>query len=57
MDDLIKAELLRESGRFEESVALLNNYITDDEFLKKIIGKLRDEILASSTRPFLISNL
>jgi hypothetical protein len=36
MDDLIKAEFLRESGRFEESVALLNNYITDDEFLKKI---------------------
>ena len=57
MDDLIKAEFLRESGRFEESVALLNNYITDDEFLKKIIGKLRDEILASSTRPFLITNL
>jgi hypothetical protein len=57
MDDLIKAELLRESGRFEESVALLNNYITDDEFLKKIIGKLREEIFALSTRPFLISNL
>lgn len=55
VDDLLKAEFLRESGRFQESMSLLNKYSTEDQFLQKLIKRLKEENLASNTRPFLIS--
>ena len=55
VDNLLKAEFMREIGRFEESMSLLNKYSTDDQFLQKLIKRLKEENLASNTRPFLIS--
>ena len=57
VDDLLKAELLRETGRFEESMSLINGYSTEDEFLQRLLNRLKEENLASNTRPFLISDL
>lgn len=55
VDTLLKAELLREAGRFDESMQLLDNYSTDDSFLNKLQAKIRKQVQASDTRPFLIS--
>jgi len=57
VDDLLKAEFLRETGRFEESMSLLDKYSTDDQFLQRLIKRLKDENRASNRSPFLISNL
>ena len=57
VDDLLKAEFLRETGRFEESMCLLDKYSTDDQFLQRLIKRLKDENRASNRSPFLISNL
>ena len=57
VDDLLKAEFLRETGRFDESMSLINSYSTEDQFLQKLINRLKEENLASNSRPFLISNL
>lgn len=57
VDLLLKAELLREDGRFAESMQVLDNYSTDDKFLNKLQAEIRKQDQASSTRPFLISNM
>jgi hypothetical protein len=57
VDTLLKAELLREAGRFDESMQLLDNYSTDDSFLNKLQAKIRKLDQASDTRPFLISSM
>ena len=57
LDVLLKVELLREAGRFEESKNLLNGYSPDDEFHKTLTTKLIERIQALDARPFLISNL
>ncbi len=57
VDTLLKAELLREAGRFDESMQLLDNYSTDDSFLNKLQAKIRKQVQASDTRPFLISSM
>lgn len=56
-DILLKAEFLREAGRFEESRNLLNGYTPDDDFRKKLTAKLIERIHSSNTRPFLITDL
>lgn len=61
VNDLLKAEFLREMGRFEESMSLINSYSLDEDVdekvFEKLIEKFKEEILASNTRPFLISDL
>lgn len=57
VDDLLKAEFLRETGRFEASMNLLDKYSTDDQFRQRLIQRLKEENRASNTSPFLISNL
>ena len=61
VNDLLKAEFLREMGRFEESMSLINSYSLDEDVdekvFEKLIEKFKEEILSSNTRPFLISDL
>ena len=57
IDTLLKAELLREAGRFDESMQMLDSYLADDEFLEKVEAEIRKQNQASNTWPFLISNM
>ena len=57
LDVLLKAELLREAGRFEDSMNLLNGYSPDDEFHKKFSERLIERCQESEMRPFLVSDL
>lgn len=57
VNDLLKAEFLRETGRFEESMSIINGYSTDKEFLQKLIKRLKEENQAQNTKPFIISDL
>lgn len=57
IDTLLKAEFLRETGRFDESMQLLDSYSADDSFLKKVQEEMRKQNQASNTRPFLISTM
>ena len=50
VDDLLRAELLRESGRFRESIELLDSYIFNNPF----ICKCKNHSLESDIRPFII---
>ena len=56
VDALLKAELLRETGRFEESMSIINGYSTDKEFIQKLIKRLKEENQAQNTTPFIISD-
>lgn len=57
VDDLLKAEFLRESGRFQESMSLLNNYPTEEPFHMRLINELNRRNQESNSQPFLISDL
>lgn len=57
LDVLLKAELLREAGRFEDSMNLLNGYSPDDEFHEKFFERLIERCQESEMRPFLVSDL
>jgi len=54
VDDLLKAEFLRETGRFEEALELLNNYLAGNDFLEELKSRFKEHALASDTRPFII---
>lgn len=54
VDDLLKAELLREIGHFEEALELLNNYSAENDFLEGLKNRFIEHALASDTRPFII---
>ena len=54
VDDLLKAELLRESGHFEEALELLKNYSAENDFLEGLKNKFIEHALASDTHPFII---
>ena len=69
LDNLLKAEFLRETGRFKEALDLLDNdieklientlknidYEPDYEYYEKWIDKIRKYALASDTRPFIVN--
>ena len=50
VDDLLKAELLREAGRFKESLEVLGGYSINNPY----INKCKEYSSASNTRPFVI---
>ena len=50
VDDLLRAELLREAGRFDESLDLLSSY----PFKNAYISKCKNYSLTSNKRPFII---
>ena len=54
VDILLKAELLRETGRFNKSMDLLKNYSTESPLKTIFITMLKERNLASNTRPFKI---
>jgi len=54
VDDLLKAELLREIGHFEKALELLNNYPAGNDFLEGLKSRFREHALASDSRPFII---
>ena len=54
VDELLKAELLRENGRFDEAMELLDNYSKENKFLEKIKNKFKEYAIRSETRPFII---
>ncbi len=54
VDDLLKAEFLRETGRFEEALELLKNYPAGNDFLEELKSRFKKHALASDTRPFII---
>lgn len=54
VDILLKAELLRETGRFNKSMDLLNDYSTESPLKTIFITMLKEQNLASNTRPFKI---
>ncbi len=56
VQSLIKAELLRETGRFDEAATMLDSETVDQEFLKQIIEEIRTHITARDTRPFVITD-
>ena len=55
VDDLLKAELLRETGRFSDALDLLDNYMAENDFLEGLKNKFKEYALASETRPFIIN--
>lgn len=54
VDDLLKAELLRENGKFDEAIELLDNYSKENKFLEKIKNKFKEYAIHSEIRPFII---
>lgn len=54
VDDLLKAELLRETGRFDEAIDILESYPVSNEFLRGLQQKFIDSAAAHNTRPFVI---
>lgn len=50
VDDLLRAELLREAGRFKESLDILDDYPVNNSY----ISKCKDYSLAFNNRPFII---
>lgn len=52
---VFKAELLREVGRYDEAVQMLDNETDSDEFLQSIIAKIRERIAARDSRPFVLN--
>ncbi len=55
VDDLLKAELLRETGRFSDALDLLDNYMAENEILEGLKNKFKKYALDSETRPFIIN--
>ena len=55
VDDLLKAELLRETGRFSDALDLLDNYMAENDFLEGLKNKFKEYALDSETRPFIIN--
>ena len=55
VDDLLKAELLRETGHFSDALDLLNNYMAENDFLEGLKNKFKEYALDSETRPFIIN--
>ena len=54
IDNLFKAELLREIGEFDEALKHLDSYETDIDFWKNVKEKTREKIEAHDTLPFII---
>lgn len=50
VDDLLRAELLREAGRFRESLDILDDYPVNNSYIRKC----KDFSLAFNNRPFII---
>lgn len=55
VDDLLKAELLRERGNFSEALNLLDSYPADNGFIEGMKKKFREDARTYETRPFIIS--
>jgi len=55
VDDLLRAELLRETGRFEEAIEILETYPSDNEFLIGLKRRFRESAEVRDTMPFIIS--
>lgn len=54
IDNLFKAELLREIGEFDEALKHLDSFETDIDFWKNVKEKTREKIEAHDTLPFII---
>lgn len=54
VDGLLKAELLREIGRFDEALELIGGYNATNDFLKGLQKRFVDSAKAHNTRPFII---
>lgn len=55
VDTLLKAELLRETGRFSDALDLLSNYSAENDYLERLIKKFREHVLSSDSRPFIVN--
>ena len=56
VDDFLKAEMLRERGRFDEAIELFDKCFAENGFLKDIKSKFKEYSLRSDTRPFVIGS-
>ena len=56
VDDFLKAEMLRERGRFDEAIELFDKCFAGNSFLKDIKSKFKEYSLRSDTRPFVIGS-
>ena len=54
LEDLLKAELLRESGRFDEAVELLENCFVESSFMNVFKEKFIELARCFNVRPFVI---
>lgn len=54
INDLLRAELLREIGQFDEAIEILEAYPIDNEFLRALKKKYRESAKTHNTRPFII---
>lgn len=55
LDDMLKAELLRENGRFDEAVELIDGFSVESGLFEDFKNMFKEYALRSDTRPFLIS--
>ena len=54
IDNLFKAEFLRETGRFDDAIALIDQYTTEDINLVGFKEKIKNAALSSDPLPFII---
>lgn len=53
-DVLVKAEMLRESGRFDESLSVLDSCTLEDDNLKSVADKIRERTSLHNSTAFLV---
>lgn len=56
VDDILKAELLREIGRFDEALHILDSYYADNDFLKGYKEQFKKLSECKNTHPFVINS-
>lgn len=54
VDGVLRAELLREIGRYDDALQLLDDYATENEFLRSLKEQVRMSAERRETRPFIV---
>ena len=54
VDGVLRAELLREIGRYDDALQLLDDYATENEFLRSLKEQVRMSAERRETKPFIV---
>ncbi len=55
VDGVLRAELLREMGRYDDALQLLDDYATENEFLRSLKEQVRMSAERRETKPFIVN--